>query len=85
MRKTVALEPGDVSSVWQGRVLDGELSLNNQQQIDRAFDLIQKGDLLGAKAICLFLGKSHEAIIDAQFLLGVIAYKENRFKKAYPF
>jgi len=56
--------------------------LNSRQQIDQAFDLIQKGDLLGAKAICFFLGKSDGGNIDAQFLLGVIAYKENRFKDA---
>ena len=56
--------------------------MNSQIQIDQAFDLIQKGDFLAAKAICMFLGKSQDTFVDAQFLLGVIAFKENHFKDA---
>lgn len=56
--------------------------MDNRERIDQAFHLIQRGDLVGAKAICLFLIKSQEAIIDAQFLLGVIAFKEHRFGEA---
>ena len=56
--------------------------MNSQNKIDQAFELIKNGDFLAAKAICMFLGKSQDTVVDAQFLLGVIAYKENHFKDA---
>ena len=56
--------------------------MNSQNKIDQAFELIQKGDFLAAKAICMFLGKSQDTVVDAQFLLGVIAFKENHFQDA---
>ena len=53
-----------------------------QTAVDHAFDCIEKSDLRGAKAICRFLAKSQETVVDSRFLLGVIAYKENRLKEA---
>ena len=56
--------------------------MNNEEVIHQAFGLIQKGMLVEAKAISLFLGKSQETVIDAISLLGVIAFKEHHYKEA---